>query len=208
MNKLLILISFLVNVSMAVTLDDLLNNDACKWLYNPDRVGVGCPNFFKKKCRNVDTKWSLEKVSGKDVAVFKWTQTEASTTGIKLEGVAKFVITRSHDRIELSFYEVKFNCLGAKSTCATVQEDLTASIQRIIKDKKIKNPAREIWNKTFAVDIDSTEYYSTRSGFANGLAHLIYDIYKERKIPKEKWSLFILNTFFVPIMRDFPCIEE
>jgi hypothetical protein len=201
MKKILIFVFCLINASIAVTLGDLLNNDACRWGYNTDMDGTGCPDFFKKKCSNVNTKWSNEKKAGKEIFVLKWNTTERSSTNV-LDGQVKFVANNTRNGVELILFEGKLNCRG--SDCDALQNLMYSTFQKI----GLKNPLHSgFWNKSFSVGIDSAEYNTTREGYANWLAFILYNVKKERKVSPGKWDFLILDEFIAPLTREVPCLE-
>lgn len=78
--NLLLLLITLAGTCLATSPTKLVSQDACRWGAESEGEGEnklvvmdkGCPQYYTKKCKNVNVKFSTKKENGEDILIVDW----------------------------------------------------------------------------------------------------------------------------------------
>ena len=216
---LLLLVTF-VGTCAATSPIKLVSQDACRWGAKSEGEGEnkhivmdkGCPQYYTKKCKNVNVKFSTKKEDGEDILIVDWNAVTKTPDGkMKNKGQTKFVVGEYDGEEYLYVYEARVDCKGPK---CKVAEDGMKAFYSIFSALGLASPnAADIWNKTYGVGIEnamSNANHDPTEGMELQLQTLMINGLGGNaavSMINEIMDPIVFNQFIIELTRKIPCGE-
>lgn len=216
----LLLLVTLVGTCAATSPTKLVSQDACRWGAKSEGEGEneqivmdkGCPQYYTKKCKNVNVKFSTKKEDGEDILIVDWNSVTKTPDGkMKHKGQTKFVVGEYNNEEFLYVYEARVDCKGPR--CKTAEDGLKAFYSIFSTLGLVPPNTADIWNKTYGVGIE------------NAMSNANHDPAEEMQLKlqtlimnglggnatvsmiNEIMDPLVFNQFIIRLTRQIPCEE-
>lgn len=216
----LLLLITLTGTCLATSPTKLVSQDACRWGAKSEGEGEnkqvvmdkGCPQYYTKKCKNVNVKFSTKKEDGEDILIVDWNAVTKTQDGkIKNNGQTKFVVGEYNGEEYLYVYEARVDCKGPR--CKTAEDGLKA-MYSIFSSIGIAPPnTADIWNKTYGVGIENA-MYNANNDPAEEMALKFQTLLlsglggnAEVNMINEIMDPIVFNQWIITLTRRIPCEE-